>query len=203
LEAALGFRAHTGWAAAVALAGPPASPSVLQRRRIELQEPGLPVQAYHAARPLGAGRGEELIRWATQGAARRAEEAVGTAIRELEAKGDRVVGCGVVLGSGFPVSTRAESLSSHAGRHAAEGELYRQALIHASEACGLPVTGVAERLLYTRGAEELKLAVDELRRRVADMGRELGPPWGQDQKEAALVAWLALAAAPLGARRGE
>ncbi|MBI2913932.1 MAG: hypothetical protein HYY03_08435 [Chloroflexi bacterium] len=200
MEAALGFRAHSGWAAMVALAGPPASPMVLDRRRVELQEPGLPVQAYHAARPLGAEEGEELIRRATEGAARRAQEAVGTAIVELESKGHRVVGCGVVLGSGFGVSTLAEALSSHAGRHAAEGELYRQAVIRAGEAHGLPVAGLAERVLYTRAAAGLSVPMDELRRRVTEMGRDLGPPWGSDQKSASLVAWLALAAAAAQAR---
>ncbi len=178
----------------VALAGPQASPRVVMRRRVELQEHGLPVQVYHAARSLGAAEGERLIRQATDGAARMAQQAIETAVRELAGSGNGVVGCAVVLGSGFLVSTTlAEALSSHAGRHAAEGELYRQALIRACEARGLPVTGLAQRLLYTRGAGELKVPVDDLRRRVAEMGHELGPPWGRDQKEAAVVAWTALA----------
>jgi hypothetical protein len=31
-----------------------------------------------------------------------------------------------------------------------------------------------------------------LQRRVAELGKPIGPPWTQDQKFAALVAWLAL-----------
>jgi hypothetical protein len=34
--------------------------------------------------------------------------------------------------------------------------------------------------------------VSELERRVQEMGKPLGPPWTQDQKYAALVAWMAL-----------
>jgi len=79
--------------------------------------------------------------------------------------------------------------------HAAEGELYRDALVHAGAACGLPVTGVPERDLDDRAAAALRLPVAELRRRVVELGRACGPPWAQDQKSAALVAWVALAAA--------
>jgi len=35
--AALGFRAHSGWAAAVAVAGTPRAPEILERRRIEIR----------------------------------------------------------------------------------------------------------------------------------------------------------------------
>jgi hypothetical protein len=35
---------------------------------------------------------------------------------------------------------------------------------------------------------------DRLRDRLAKLGKELGPPWGEDQKLAALAAFLALKA---------
>jgi hypothetical protein len=31
---------------------------------------------------------------------------------------------------------------------------------------------------------------------VVELGRACGPPWAQDQKSAALVAWVALASGP-------
>ncbi len=40
---------------------------------------------------------------------------------------------------------------------------------------------------------------EELRCRVNDMGRTLGPPWRQDEKSAALVGWLALLSTQLPA----
>ena len=83
-----------------------------------------------------------------------------------------------------------------AAMHAAEGELYRDVLVHALQACGLPVTGVPERDLWDRAATVLSLPTAELRQRVAELGRPCGPPWAQDQKLAAVAAWLALAAAP-------
>jgi hypothetical protein len=117
-------------------------------------------------------------------------------IDELRERGHEVVGCGILLSSGRAATTLAATLASHALIHTAEGELFRDALTHASEHCELRVTGVRERELFARGAAELRVPVDELRRQVTEMGRPIGPPWRQDQKHAALVAWLALAAAP-------
>jgi len=77
--------------------------------------------------------------------------------------------------------------------HAAEGELYREVLARARAGCALPVTGVPERDLYDRAAAALQVPVPDLRRRAAELGRACGPPWAQDQKSAAPVAWLALA----------
>jgi hypothetical protein len=37
------------------------------------------------------------------------------------------------------------------------------------------------------------LAAGEVQKRLLELGRPLGPPWTQDQKYAALVAWMALA----------
>jgi len=41
------------------------------------------------------------------------------------------------------------------------------------------------------------MPLGQLERRVADLGKPLGPPWSQDQKCAALAAWLALSGAVL------
>jgi hypothetical protein len=39
----------------------------------------------------------------------------------------------------------------------------------------------------------LGVAHEELRNRIDQLRREVGPPWAQDQKLAALAAWIALA----------
>ena len=121
---------------------------------------------------------------------------MGAVVNNLRDKGQDVVGCGILLAAGRPATTLAATLASHALIHSAEGELFRYALIHASEHWSMRVTGVRERELYERGATEFRIAVNELRLRVSEMGRTVGPPWTQDEKQAALVGWLALAAAP-------
>jgi len=193
---AIGFRAHTGWAVAVALAGPPSAPAVVDRRRLDLTDPEVPRQAFHVAADLDAGAAEELVERATRTAETLAERAVRGLVGELASAGHQVAGAGVTLGSGRQLGTLAQVLASHAAMHAAEGELYREVLVHASAACALPVTGVPERDLYDRAAAVLRVPVPDLRRRVAELGRACGPPWAQDQQSAALVAWVALAATP-------
>ncbi len=196
-HAALGFRAHSGWAALVAVAGPPRSPTVIDRRRIELADPGIPGsnQPYHAAAGFELTEAEELVRRCAEGARLLARRALRAVIDDLRERGHDVAGCGILLGSGRPATTLAATLASHALIHTAEGELFRDALTHASEHCGLPIKRVRERELYARGAAELGVPVDELQRHVTELGRPIGPPWRQDEKHAALVGWLALAAA--------
>ncbi len=195
-RAALGFRAHSGWAALVVVAGSPRSPAVVDRRRIELADPAIPgsKQPYHAAEKLDLKEAKEVVRRCVQESRRLARRAVRAALDDLREKGHDVVGCGILLGSGRPATTLAATLASHALIHTAEGELFRDVLTRASEHYHLPVTGVRERELYTRGAAELHVPADELRRRVTQMGSAIGSPWTQDEKHATLLGWLTLAA---------
>lgn len=195
-QAALGFRAHSGWAALVAIAGPPRAPAVIDRRRIELVDPGIPdsVQPYHTAAELDLKEAERFVRRCSDAARHLAQRALRAVIEDLGKKGHVVVGCGLLLASGRPATTLAATLASHALIHTAEGQLFRDALTHASEHCGLPVTAVRERELFAAAAAQLGVAADELQRQIAELGRPIGPPWRQDEKYAALAGWLALAA---------
>lgn len=193
--AALGFRAHSGWTALVVVVGPRHSPTVVERRRIELIATGIPKQPYHAAEKLDLKAAEKLIGRSVEAARRLARQAVRAVIADLRDKGHEAVGSGIVLASGRPATTLAATLASHALIHTAEGELFRSALAYASEQCGLPVLGVRERDLHDRCATDLHIEPGELGRRISEMGRRLGPPWTQDQKQAALIGWLVLAAA--------
>ena len=192
---ALGFRAHSGWAVLVAVAGPPHSPAVIDRRRIQLADPGIPqsTQPYHAAAEMDSNEAEKFLKRCIDGARLLARHALRAVIDELQAKGHETVACGLLLGSGRPATTLAQTLASHALIHT-EGELFRDVLAHAGEDYNLPVRKVVERELFSRAAEELGVAADELQRCVAALGQSIGPPWRQDEKHAALVAWLALAA---------
>ncbi len=194
-RAALGFRAHSGWAALVVVAGPARSPVVIDRRRVELIAPGIPKQPYHAAEKLDLKEAEKLVGRCADTAERLARQALRAVLDGLRDTGHDVVGCGILLGSGRPATSLAATLASHALIHTAEGELFRGALTRASEHCGLPAMGVRERELYERGAAQFRTSVGDLRLRMSEMGRAIGPPWTQDQKQAALVGWLVLTAA--------
>jgi len=193
-RAAIGFRAHSGWAAMVALAGSPESPHVVVRRRITTADPAIrgSKQPFHTAEPLDLHDAETLIKMCTESTWRLSRESLEAAMGDLNGKGFEVTGCGVILGSGRSLPALEAILASHALLHTAEGEFYRRALVEAGEHCGLTVVGVKERDAWEQGAAQLRLPTDELRARIAELGRGLGPPWTQDQKYAALAGWLAL-----------
>jgi hypothetical protein len=193
-RAALGCRSHSGWAALVALAGSPATPHVIDRRRIEIADSGIrgSKQPYHAAEPMDFPEAEAFLKRCARSTSRLAVQSLHGAIDDIRARGFQACDLGVTLGSGRPLPGLKNVLSSHALIHTAEGEFYRQEMMKAGKQCGLAVLGVKERELYARASFQFHMPLDELERRVAELGKPVGPPWSQDQKCAALVAWLAL-----------
>ena len=193
-KAAIGFRAHSGWAALVAVTGSIEAPEVAARRRIELAD--LKVrgskQPYHAAEPLEFPEAKKFLEGCAAATGRMASEALEAAIAGLRDRGCHVVGCGITLASGRTLPDLQAILKSHALIHTAEGEFYRNALIEAAKKWRLPVLGVKERDIEERASEKIGRTKSEIERRVGKMGKGLGPPWTQDQKFAALVAWMAL-----------
>jgi hypothetical protein len=132
----------------------------------------------------------------------RAVEAVRAhALRELRAAQERVrsegcepVACGLLAGGGMPEWSVDEILAVHFRMHKAEGELFRDALARAAVACGLRLVAIPEKRLGERAAVALEAPAGRLEQRLAALGKALGPPWGKDQKSAALAAWVALRA---------
>jgi len=193
---ALGLRAHSGWAALVALVGPPAAPTVVDRRRIEMADASIEgsKQPYHEAEDKKPKEAERIVARCIDSSRALAREALSAVVRELRGRDHEVAGCGLLLASGRALPEDVHAiLASHALIHAAEGEMYRDALRRASEQLSLRVTGVRERDVLARTAEVTGRPAAELQRRVAEMGRSLGPPWRQDEKLATLAAWVALA----------
>jgi len=93
-----------------------------------------------------------------------------------------------------PQWSRLESiLASHALAHAAEGRLYQGALLQGAESRGLDTIAVPKRSIWEQGESALGIGRDELQHWIDQLRREVGPPWAQDQKLAALAAWIALA----------
>ena len=193
-SAALGFRAHSGWAAAVAVGGSPRSPEVIDRRRIALIEPGSPggVQPYHVARTMDLPKAEEFIQAVNAAIDRSALVAVREFAEAINAKGRAVVSCGIVLASGRALPSLEATLRSHAMVHTAEGELYRSAIARAAKNLNWRCVRVPERDLYKLAAKQLHIPEPRLKIRITEMGRAIGSPWSADEKCATLVAWLAL-----------
>jgi len=193
-SAALGFRAHSGWAAAVALGGSPRSPEVIDRRRIALIESGSPggVQPYHVARTMDLPKAEEFIKGVIAAIGRAALIAVGDLAEAINGMGQQISCCGIVLASGRALPSLEATLRSHAMVHTAEGELYRAAIAKAAKNLSWRCVRVPERDLYKLAAKRLRIPEPKLRLRITEMGRAVGSPWSADEKSATLVAWLAM-----------
>jgi hypothetical protein len=203
-RAAIGLRAHSGWAAAVALGMEGGDPALLERRRIEMAHPARPrpVQPYHASEGLPLARAETLVGRAVDAARLFGERDLGALAKDLRASGHDVACCAVLAGSGKELPALEKILASHALIHAAEGEMFREALRHAAGSAGIRVMNLKERELYSSAVEVLGIREPDLKRRLGSLGRTAGPPWAEDQKLAALAAWIALAARNKPARPG-
>jgi hypothetical protein len=193
-QAALGFRAHSGWTSVVALSLEGGSPLVLLRERSHLVKTFTYEfrQPYHTAgkRPPAEARGFiSLVRAEARSLAYRVIHSVQT---NLQKQGYELKCCSLLLASGKPLPDLPKILASHALIHAADGELFREALVHASKRCGFETFTAKESELLEAAVHALHLQPNELGRRLADLGHSLGSPWSQDEKFASLVAWLSL-----------
>jgi len=199
-QAAIGFRAHSGWAALVAVVGSLDAPEVIARRRIEIADPSIrgSKQPFHAAEPMEIAEARKHIARCTSSTRRLSREAIRAAIEGLRDRRFETMDCGIVLASGRPLPKLDAILASHALIHTAEGEFFRNALVEAAEHCGLTVVGVKERELFDRAAAQFHRPADEIARRIAETGKAIGPPWTQDQKHATLAALIALTTSTIG-----
>lgn len=169
-------------------------PIVLDRRRIDITDRAVhgSVQPYHAAKELGLAKAQSFLDSCADASRARAGDALRKAMDGL--RDFKVTGCGILTGSGRPMTTLEATLASHAAIHTAEGEFFRNAIRHAADHWQLPCRGVREKELFKVAAVDFGVSAEEVTRLLAKIGKELGPPWSQDEKYAALAGWLALAA---------
>jgi hypothetical protein len=187
LNIAIGFRVHSGWTAMVVVAGSPDRPVIVDRRRIELTDQSAhgTAQPYHTAREIGLVRGRVFI-----------DQCRKTSIDVMIAALSRTAGlagclrAAILTGSGRSSPNLEATLTSHAAIHTAEGVFFREIVLQAAESRGLRVRQIKEKELFQVAERELHRPSDDLKRALDDVGKIVGPPWRQDQKLAALAAWL-------------
>lgn len=193
-HAAVGFRAHSGWTALVAISVEDGSPLVLLRQRPHLVKTFTYEfrQPYHSAEKRPPAEAHSIIALVRTDARHLAYQAIQSVQTSLQEQDYELKRCGLLLASGRPLPALPQILSSHALIHTADGELFREALIHASLRCGFEMFTAKERRLLENASHALHLEPDELVRRLTSLGSPLGSPWTQDEKFASLVAWLSL-----------
>jgi hypothetical protein len=191
----LGIAPHSGWAAVVMVAGTAAVPRVLARERLELAEERLSGsrQPYHALEGLPPTEARRRRARFEASAAELAHGALQRLLEQASAGRAAARAAGILDSAGRSGATLEAILASHALIHTADGQHFRAALAQACERLGLSVVRIRERDLAARAAAALHRPPAELAATVAALGRPLGPPWGADQKSAALLAWVLLA----------
>ena len=194
MNVTFGLKAHSGWAALVVLGVDGGNFEVVDRRRIELVEENWQKQPYHAAEELEPREAAMIVKRGIRAAHRNALNEIRAAIKREDKNEHRVVGCAVLMGEPMPNWSVAQILAVHFRMHKAEGVLFREALAKAATKCGLSFVAVPEKQLNDYAVRTLSTPLGLLTKRIAGLGKEIGPPWGKDQKEAALAAMIALGA---------
>lgn len=192
MRVAFGTKVHSGWAALVVVGTGDGHVIVVDRRRIALVEEEWEKQPYHAAQHLKPTAARDLVKRGIAVAHRVAAEAIRAAVKRERERDHEVAACAVLVAGPMPGWSIDEILAVHFRMHHAEGVLFRDALVGATKACGLRLVAIPEKLLTRHAESALGIAASDLVEKIAALGKPLGPPWGKDQKDAALAALVAL-----------
>jgi len=164
VQRAMGITVHTGWGACVVVAGSLERPEILANLVVEIlgNDERFCFHAASEMKPAAARTWIEHLR----------EKALITARQALVPLIAHGVGvCAIVAKEGNP-SDLNEALASHPRIHTGEGCFYRDVF---RDACGAPVRVIPPTSLD-----------------ISRVGKLAPPPWGRDQKLAALAAWSRL-----------
>ncbi len=188
MTTAIGFSDHSGWAVlAVVERSPGAEFQLRFRRRIQTCPTSLPRQAYHAVGEQGAPRetiGEVKVAALGLSAA---------AIEDAKREAHELIAAAVAMGRMQIPGDVDRVLASHSLLHAAEGEMYRDALSTAAADCGLRVVRFLNKEVRSEAAAALGWPLAQLDAWLAATGKAVGAPWTKDEKDASAAALLGLA----------
>ena len=188
-RAAAGFTVKSGWTSAVLIGGTPASPRLLDSRRVEISDPGIPdaKQPYHAGFGTARDAGAELKRLVSS-VRSYGRKSISAVIRDYQKRAS-VAAAGVVVGSLVDPKTIG---NDHIRIHAMEGQLFREVLIDGAERNGVACSVWRERDLYAAAAKQLKTTETVLKQMLTALGENADGGWRAEQKAAALAAWMVL-----------
>ena len=160
----MGISVHTGWGACVVVGGSLAKPEIVSNHVIDILGDSERF-CFHMAAEMKRAAAEKWIADARRKAVANARRA----LLPLFAK--NVSACAIVAKDG-KVGDLETVLASHPRIHTAEGCFYRDVL---RDACTIPV-----RVIPPSSLDPSKV------------GKLAAPPWGRDQKLAALAAWAVM-----------
>ena len=192
MKVAYGLKAHSGWAALAVLGKSGGEFVVVERRRVELVDEEWVRQPYHAAEELETGEARKLVKRGIDAAHRIATREMRAALQRERSRRNEVAACAVLVGNPMPEWSVEQILAVHFRMHQAEGVLFRDALINAAKKCSLNVIELPEKTIMAHAEQALRTSAADLSKQITALGKQAGPPWGKDQKDAALAAMVAL-----------
>jgi hypothetical protein len=180
----IGASDHGGWAVLVTAS---CDGTLLDRRRVELVEDGLPKIPYHSeARGLPLDEAVELVERVRVSAEKHAV----LALDAVTAAVPRVVILGIALRKCPPLPpTIAERITDYHAQNNADWVMYRQALASAAEARGWPVHWYDAKSVLDAARQALR--VENLDAHFLQVRKAVGPPWNNDHKLAMAAAIVA------------
>jgi len=182
----IGVSDHGGWAVLVTVAR---DGTLLDRRRIELVDEGLPKLPHHSeGQGLPLDEAVELVERVRASAERHAV----AALEAVTLAVPRIAGVALRRCPPLPPSI-AERIKDYRAQNVADWVMYRKALASAAEARGWPVHWYDAKGVLSAASQALR--VDNLDAHFLDVRRAIGPPWDKDHKLAMAAALLAANAA--------
>ena len=178
-EAVAGISDHAGWAVVVCVA----DDRVLDVRRIELIEPGLPnLPHHHEGQMMPIGEAVALIdrvRASAELCARIALDELPVDVKAIAIRKRPVL-----------PPTVAERIANYRAQNVADTVMYRDALAEAAKARGWSVHEYDAKTVFAEATEALGLDED-ISVRLKEIGKVFGPPWQRDHKLATAAAIVA------------
>ena len=184
-DAIIGVSDHGGWAVLVTVS---ANGKLLDRRRVELVDEGLPKIPHHSeGQGLPIDRAVALVervRASAEHHAKLALDAVATTLPE------HIRGIALRRCPDLP-PTIAERIKDYRAQNVADWVMYRRALAAAAEARGWAVHWYDSKSILDAAGKALQ--IEDLEAHFLQLRRSIGPPWSKDHK-------LAMAAAVVAAK---
>ena len=178
-------------------------PVVCDRRTIVLADSSISgsKQPFHTAEPMPLPKAKAFLKKCEQRCYALAVDHVREVLKTWQHRSREIVACGLIAGSGRIPDSVDAILASHAAIHAAEGELYRDAIAHACDRLSLPLLRIKQKEVFSAAGAALGKTPAQIQSILRAIGRDCGPPWAEDQKLAALAAWVALVSRPSARRK--
>jgi hypothetical protein len=184
----VGISDHGGWAVLVTVAP---GGQLLDRRRVELVDKGLPtIPHHHMAQTLPLEQAEELIERVRVSAEKHAKIAFDAVAMTVPS---HVVGVALRECPSWLPPTVAERIRDYRSSNVADWVMYRRAFAAQAEARGWSVHWFDSKKVFEEASRAL--AIKDLDAHFLQIRKSIGPPWSMDHR-------LAMAAAIVAAKQG-